>query len=599
MNYLKNSFINTMDFLRSTKEYFRDVLLLHGFIVFIFLPLLGSLTRIILQKNNINYLSYDNLPNLLTQHPLGLLSLLLILLLILTAVYFEFTFLLLSVFFIKKREPISLRQLLRITTGQLRKVRPITILFFLFYFVLLAPITGLNFHSDILSRVKIPAFIMDFIFANRLLIVASFILLYVCLLYLGIRFVFALPEMILRNRPFRLSLKESWQLTRKRFFALIGQGVFIGGTLLLLSSIAISIVLFAQMLFDQYLPNEALVSAVFAMTFLQAIILLNLILSTVGIFYIIVDFMDDEGFLPDIPESFVPEKLKKQRGSLHYSLFFIVTLFFGISVSLYNYAYLTSASTTTPITVSHRGVSEKNGAQNTLPALENTSTTEKPDYVEMDIQETKDKQFIVVHDFNLKNLTGLDKKPQELTLKQLENLTVKENGTSAPLVSFDSYLKEADKLNQKLLIEIKTTDLDSPDLVERFTKKYGQDILNKGHIIQSLTYQTVTDLKRIEPKFYVGYILPFNVVGPPITTADFLTMEYSTINRSFIDSAHSDGKKVFVWTINDSDAINRMMFYGVDGIITDDMTLLNQTIESNTGEITYSDKLLHFVLGVR
>ena len=44
--------------------------------------------------------------------------------------------------------------------------------------------------------------------------------------------------------------------------------------------------------------------------------------------------------------------------------------------------------------------------------------------------------------------------------------------------------------------------------------------------------------------------------------------------------------------------MSRMMFYGVDGIITDDMQALNDTIKDSEGEITYSDKLLNFVLGV-
>ena len=75
-------------------------------------------------------------------------------------------------------------------------------------------------------------------------------------------------------------------------------------------------------------------------------------------------------------------------------------------------------------------------------------------------------------------------------------------------------------------------------------------------------------------------------------------MEYSTINRNFINSAHQDGKEVYVWTINDSDAMSRMMFYGVDGIITDEMGLLNESVKQTDEEITYSDKLLNFVLGV-
>ncbi len=308
--------------------------------------------------------------------------------------------------------------------------------------------------------------------------------------------------------------------------------------------------------------------------------------------------MDDEGFLPDIPKWFTPQPSNEKYSAVKNTGIILFAVFFGIGVCLYNMDYLTSAAQTRPITVSHRGVSGNNSAQNTLAALEKTSAAYHPDYVEMDVQETKDGQFVVMHDFNLRQLTGVDKAPQDLTLKELEKLTVKENGVEEPVVSFDDYLKKADELNQKLLIEIKNSKKDSKDIITRFVTKYEKNILEKKHILQSLTYQTVSDLKKANPNFYVGYILPFNIVGPPVTPADFLTMEYSTINRNFIDSAHQDGKKVYVWTINDSDAISRMMFYGVDGIITDRMDLLNENVKITDEEITYSDKLLNFVLGV-
>lgn len=598
MNYLKHSLGNAWDFLKGTQNYFRDVLLMHGFILFICLPLLNSTTRFILHRGAIDYLSYDNIATIFSKHPGVLGSLFIVLVLILLLVYFEFTFLLISVYFIKKRKPVSLKQLLRMTVLQLKKVRPVTFLFFLAYFLLILPLSGLSFNSDLLSKIKIPSFIMDFIFENRLVIVSLFILVYLFLAYIGIRLIFALPEMILRDRPFRESIRESWRLTKSRFFAILGQFIIIGGSILLISSLGYFLIILSQTAVENFLPNYSLISAVFAMTLLQLILLFNIVMSTVGIFYIIVDFMDDEGFLPEIPEWFTPEPPLHRYSTLKNASLVLFCVFFGVGVCLYNMNYLTSAAQTTPLTVSHRGVSNQNGVQNTLAALEKTSQTYHPDYVEMDVQETKDGQFVVMHDFNLKNLTGVNQLPQNLTLKELEKLTVKENGQSAPLVSFDSYLAAAKKLNQKLLIEIKTTKYDSSDLVERFTYKYRAEILEQHHILQSLTYQTVEDLKKVEPKFYVGYILPFNIVGPPITSADFLTMEYSTINRNFISSAHADGKKVYVWTVNDSDAVSRMMFYGADGIITDQMGILNKEVKSLDDEITYSDKLLNFVLGV-
>ncbi|MGM0254175.1 glycerophosphodiesterase [Enterococcus sp. AZ095b] len=596
--YLKRSLGNAWDFLKGTQAYFRDVVLMHGFILFICLPLLGSMTRLILQRGSIDYLSTDNIPTLISQHPGVFFSLIAVLLLILLLVYFEFTFLLMSVYFIKKQEPISLKQLLQLTIRQIKKVRPMIFLFFLAYFFLILPISGLSFNSDLLSKIKIPAFIMDFIFTNRWIIVSSFLLVYVFLGYIGIRLIFALPEMILRDRPFREAIRESWRLTKARFFAISGQFLVISGTILLISTISYLAILSGQIFVEEYFSDYSLISAVFAMTLLQGVLLFNIVMSTVGIFYVIVDFMDDEGFLPDIPSWFSSQEVPKKHTALKNTAFTLFAVFFGVGVCIYNMNYLTSASETKPLTISHRGVSLGNSAQNTIAALEKTSKDYHPDYVEMDIQETKDGQFVVMHDFNLRNLTGVNKAPQDLTLAELEKLTVTENGAKEPLVSFDTYLNRANELNQKLLIEIKTTRKDSDDLVKNFVKKYEETILTHGHILQSLTYQTVSDLKAEKPNFYVGYILPFNLVGPPVTPADFLTMEYSTINRNFIDSAHQDGKKVYVWTPNESDDMSRMMFYGVDGIITDDMQALNDTIKDSEGEITYSDKLLNFVLGV-
>lgn len=596
--YLKRRLGNAWDFLKGTQAYFRDVLIMHLFILFICLPLLNSTTRFILNRGAIDYISSDNISTILSQHPGVLLSLTAVLLTILLLVYFEFTFLLMSVYFIKKQTPISLKQLLQATFRQLKKIRPLTFLFFLAYFVLILPISGLSFNSDLLSKVKIPAFIMDFIFTNRWIVVSSFILFYIFLAYIGIRLIFALPEMILRDRPFKQAVKESWYLTKSRFFAILGQFIIIGGSILLISFAGYLIVLLAQIIVEQFFPNYSLISAVFAMTILQAILLFNIVMSTVGIFYIIIDFMDDEGFLPETPNWFRLESPNKRFSVLKNTSLVLFAVFFGVGVCLYNMDYLTSASQTKPVTISHRGVSGGNSAQNTLAALEKTSRTYHPDYVEMDVQETKDGQFVVMHDFNLKKLTGINKAPQDLTLKELEKLKVTENGAKEPVVSFDTYLKRANELNQKLLIEIKNSKNDSKDIIERFVKKYEENILTHQHILQSLTYQTVSDLKNANPNFYVGYILPFNIVGPPVTPADFLTMEYSTINRNFIDSAHQDGKKVYVWTVNDSDGISRMMFYGVDGIITDQMTILNENIKAMDEEITYSDKLLNFVLGV-
>jgi glycerophosphoryl diester phosphodiesterase len=597
MKYLKNSFKNMIDFFGETTAYFRDVLLMHGFMLFILLPFLASTTRFILRQGKIDYLSYDTLPLILAKHPGVLIALLSVLMAMVVVVFFEYTFLLLSIFFIKKKVPTTLPLLLKGTFLQLKKIRLSTILFFLFYFFLILPFGRLGFNSDLLAKIKIPAFILDFIFANRVTIIALVVLGYLFFIYLSVRLIFALPEMILRDVPFRQAIKESWGSTKKRFFSILGQFIVIGGSILLLFTLSSTLILLVQALVEELMPHYALLSAVVAMTLLQFFLLLNIVFSTVGVFYITIDYMDDQGFLPDLPQWYTKQQPKKEWSAFKIGTFLFVAVIFGIGVGSYNMNYLSHPSVSRPLTLSHRGVDNGNGAQNTFAALTKTSL-EKPDYVEMDIQETKDKEFVVMHDFNLKNLTGVNKRPNQLTLAELTKLTVHENGREEAVCSFDDYLNKAQELKQKLLIEIKTTPQDSPDLLDRFIQKYRTRILAEKHIIQSLTFETVTELKKKEPAFYVGYILPFNIVGPPVSSVDFFTMEFTTLNRNFINASHQDGKKVYAWTVNDEDTMTRMMFYGVDGIVTDQLSLLNRTVKSDLQEPTYSDKLLHFVIGI-
>ncbi|WP_270648572.1 glycerophosphodiester phosphodiesterase family protein [Limosilactobacillus mucosae] len=55
-----------------------------------------------------------------------------------------------------------------------------------------------------------------------------------------------------------------------------------------------------------------------------------------------------------------------------------------------------------PVAISHRGVTQKDGVQNTLPAAKKTEHRH-PDYIEIDVHETADQKFVVVHDENLQH----------------------------------------------------------------------------------------------------------------------------------------------------------------------------------------------------
>ena len=261
-----------------------------------------------------------------------------------------------------------------------------------------------------------------------------------------------------------------------------------------------------------------------------------------------------------------------------------------------NSLYLSDSQYHHPVTISHRGVAEQNGVQNTIPALKRTHRLH-PDYVELDVHETKDRQFVVLHDENLKALAGVDRTPRQLTLKQLTQLTVRENGHRAKLASFSDYLRTANRLHQKLLVEIKPSPADSPDMVDRFVARYGDDLVKHHALVHSLDYGVVEAVRRRDPRQTVLYIQPYNFTYPN-TAANGYSMEYSTLTTDFITLAHLQGKRVYAWTVNDPSVMMQMMYKNADGIITDNLAELNREIADYEEHRSYARRLLNYILVV-
>ncbi|MCJ7726832.1 MAG: glycerophosphodiester phosphodiesterase [Acidimicrobiia bacterium] len=54
--------------------------------------------------------------------------------------------------------------------------------------------------------------------------------------------------------------------------------------------------------------------------------------------------------------------------------------------------------------------------------------------------------------------------------------------------------------------------------------------------------------------------------------------------KRFVEAAHRVGKQVHVWTVNDKDAMHRLLDLGVDGIVTDRPDRLNEVVEERGSE---------------
>ncbi|WP_338208713.1 glycerophosphodiester phosphodiesterase [Lactiplantibacillus paraxiangfangensis] len=557
-------------------------------ISYLAIPFFNWALELLLKSQGVTYVSYTNLGHIIIRYPLAAIGMLIILLAIIILVYWQFAFLLLGIMNIFRGRPKTVVAVLRDTFSSLHDTSISTFLFFIGYFIVILPFGSFIFTTPLLNKAKIPAFIVSYLLDNPWMAVGLAIF-YLGAGYIGIRLITLLPLMIIDQLPWRTAVARSWSQTRHKTLRYLWYMLVILIMVMLVVSLLYAAIYAAQLALDK--TAWAMAAATVNLFIMESVTEI-IICYTTAIFMmlIIACYRQDFTILRQRPFHFneAPRLRRFTRSSVIVGLVFAS----GLLVA-FNLIYLNGLAITKPLIISHRGVDDGNGVQNTIPALVKTSKLH-PDYVEMDVQVTKDHQFVVMHDPNLKTLAGIKKKPGKLTLKQLEKITVRENGYAAKIPSFDAYLKAAHQHHQKLLVEIKTSSVYTRADTQRFIDRYGKTLLANHDQVHTLSYRVMSDLKRLDKQQFVSYILPYNLTFPH-TNANGYTMEVTTLNDHFVDKAERYHKAVYAWDIDDTDQMDQMMFMGVTAVITDNLHEMQTEAKTNTENPSYAKLLLTFM----
>ena len=139
------------------------------------------------------------------------------------------------------------------------------------------------------------------------------------------------------------------------------------------------------------------------------------------------------------------------------------------------------------------------------------------------------------------------------------------------------------KGNIGLQCEVKAPNF-SKDLIELLK----QNNLIKSSIISSFMFNELLSLQRLEPNLKLSLLIP-SVIGSSqrlmkytqkAINNNFYAIHpyFKSINEEFIKFAHDNGLKVNVWTVNEENIMKKLINLGVDGIITDDISLLKKVL---------------------
>lgn len=128
-------------------------------------------------------------------------------------------------------------------------------------------------------------------------------------------------------------------------------------------------------------------------------------------------------------------------------------------------------------------------------------------------------------------------------------------------------------------------------MMERFLEKYGPIIKQYGHQMQSLDYHVIDQVLKYDSTIPAYFILPYNSIFPK-TKATGYTMEYSTLDEYFVTKLWYTEQKLYVWTVNGSEAFDKAVQLGADGMITDDLEMVQLQVTTAQDDPEYTELLL-------
>ena len=545
---------------------------------YIWLPLNSLMAGFLLSQTGYLFISYNNIFAIIKNAPIVSIGFLILIILNLLVAYFQLSLLFIGarhLLYHEKRTLIEYsRKVFRESLVFMKGLTITKALFIFFYVAMLFPFIRKILKIYYFNKIVIPEFIQTYMEDKYWMWWLGIIILSILFLYVSVKLVFVLPKIFYDKMTVKEAVLYSLERTRNQFWFYAWHLFLIVVKTNLFFYLLLIPLLIVQFLVDGLTQRESLILAIS-----NYILIKNI--HYMALTYFLVKFTS---FLTGEELDIIPRRKKDHL--MRWGVMGCASVIFAIE----GYVYLEAPVANPPRVISHRGVSNANGVQNTVESLEKTAQL-KPDLVEMDVQETKDGQFVMMHDANLRSLAGLNVTPQDLTLEELKQIDIFENGYQTKISSFDDYLNRANQLNQKLLIEIKTSRKDSAQMMDHFLEKYGAKIKVYGHQMQSLDYHVIEKVTQYDKEIPVFFILPYNSVFPR-TNASGYTMEYSTLDEYFVTKLWNTEQKLYVWTINGSESFNKSLHLGVDGMITDNLEMVQEELETAQEDPEYADLLL-------
>jgi glycerophosphoryl diester phosphodiesterase len=257
------------------------------------------------------------------------------------------------------------------------------------------------------------------------------------------------------------------------------------------------------------------------------------------------------------------------------------------------------------LVIGHRGYCQF-APENTLPSFK-LAMAAGADLVELDYHHTKDGKLLVIHDSELDRTSDATNRwPQKhikvssKTAAEIQSLDAgswfdaKYAGTKLPLLA-----EALDTIQQGSVTLIERKDGDPDSCIKLL---HNKDLINKV-VVQAFDWEYLRDFHQQEPEQVLA------ALGPPTLLPDGkkpsgrdkafsaawlddlqktgakVAVWNQQVSKEAVQLARERGLKVWVYTINDPALANRLLDMGVDGLISNNTSLIWRTIALRTSSV--------------
>lgn len=470
-------------------------------------------------------------------------------------------------------------------------------------FLLIIPFLDIPLPSKMARDVVVPKFVMEAILESNILLILYTIGV-ILVFYVFLRWIFTIHCVIIEGKDTKNAVVTSLKLTKNRKISILLKLVLLN---IVFFTVAFSIVFLVAMTIKvlgkvlnvslRALPTQlVLIIIASAIAFILTLVVtpINMIFLT-RLYYQLRE--GQEGDIDDTLVVISNRRLNKLELSI--SNFFKKRNKLGvflIIIALFAFGFIDAVITKEVIYLgrdidiaAHKG-GGVDAPENSLLGIMG-AWQKGADFVEIDVQQSRDGVVVLCHDKSLKQVAGLSSNVMDLSYEELANIDIgssfSENFRGETIPSLEEVLIAA-KDRIKLIVELKPYADDSDSLakeVVRLIEKY--DMVDDCYI-QSLNYDALKAVREANEDIKIGQIVIISAGDLSPLDVDFYTIEQTMLSNRLIRDIHSQDREVWVWTINGKKDAMDVLSYNIDGIITDHPDMIKEIITINLDKKTWN-----------